>query len=149
MTTPGRQSGKGNNFITTRRATRRVLAAVADEMIGAIDVPAATLAAVTELTEADLDGLVDEAIVDAYDEDEQLAGFYSVLEENLTLPFVTTVLGVQVTVADINLTDCGITAVCVRGTHRQPIGICDLPLPAPPPPGSEWISAYGRWATRR
>jgi hypothetical protein len=32
--------------------------------------------------------------------------------------------GVQVTVADIDLTDCGIVAICVRGAHRQPI-----PLP--------------------
>jgi Calcium binding len=104
---------------------------------------------VGELSEADLDELVEEAIVDAYGEDEQLAGFYTVLEENLTLPFTTRVLGVEVTVEDIDLTDCGITAICVRGTHRQPITILDLPLPAPPPPGSEWITAYGRWAARR
>jgi transposase len=42
-----------------------------------------------------------------------------------------------------------LTAICVRGTHRQLIAICDLPLPAPPPPGSEWITAYGHWAGRR
>jgi hypothetical protein len=102
-----------------------------------------------ELSQADLDELVTEAIVDAYDRDEQLAGFYNMFEENLGLPFTTRVLGVEVTVAGIDLTDCGIVAICVRGTHRQAIPIPDLPLPDPPPPGSEWIAAFGHWAGQR
>ena len=32
---------------------------------------------------------------------------------------------------------------------RLSIPILDLPLPAPPPPGSEWIAAYRHWASRR
>jgi hypothetical protein len=83
---------------------------------------------VGELSQGDLDELVEEAIVDAYGEDEQLAGFYTMIEENLALPFTTRVLGLEVTVEGIDLTDCGITAICVRGTHRQPIAILDLPL---------------------
>lgn len=101
------------------------------------------------LSRADLDELVEEAIVDAYGEDEQLAGFFTMIGENLALPFTTRVLGAEVTVEGIELTHCGVAAICVRGTHRQAIAICDLPLPAPPPSGSEWISAYGHWATRR
>jgi len=104
---------------------------------------------VVKLSQADLDELVEEAIVDAYGEDEQLAGFYTMIEENLALPFTTRVLGVEVTVEGIDLTDCGIAAICVRGTHRQSIAICDLPLPVPPPPGSEWITAYRHWAGQR
>jgi hypothetical protein len=110
---------------------------------------ATTLTAMAELSQADLDELVEEAVVDAYGEDEQLAGFFAVIEENLALPFTTRVLGVEVTVEGIDLTGCGIAAICVRGTHRQLIAICDLPLPAPPPSGSEWITAYGHWAGRR
>jgi len=110
---------------------------------------ATTLRAMAELSKADLDELVEEAIVDAYGEDEQLTGFYTMIEENLALPFTTMVLGVEVTVEGIDLTDCGIAAICVRGVHRQSIAILDLPLPAPPPPGSEWIRAYGHWAGRR
>jgi hypothetical protein len=104
---------------------------------------------VGELSQAELDELVQEAVVDAYGEDEQLAGFYTMIEENLALPFTTMVLGVEVTVEGIDLTDCGIAAICVRGMHRQLIAILDLPLPAPSPPGSEWIRAYGHWAGRR
>ncbi|HEX6522399.1 MAG TPA: hypothetical protein VF070_20685 [Streptosporangiaceae bacterium] len=39
-----------------------------------------------------------------------------------------------------------ITATCVRGRQRQVIDLLDLPLPAPPPRGSEWIAAYRHWA---
>jgi hypothetical protein len=101
-----------------------------------------------ELTQADLDELVEEAVVDAYDEDEQLTAFYTMIDGNLALPFTTRVLGAEVTVAGVDLTEGGIVAVCVRGTHRQPIPILDLPLPVPPPPGSEWIAAYRHWAGR-
>ena len=45
-----------------------------------------------ELGQADLDELVEEAIADAHDEDEQLAGFYTMIEESLALPFTTRVL---------------------------------------------------------
>ena len=84
--------------------------------------------------------------MDAYGEDEQLAGFYTMIEENLALPFITRVLGIEVTVEGIELTDWGIAAICVRGMYRQSIAMLELPLPTPPPPGSEWITAYGHWA---
>jgi hypothetical protein len=51
-----------------------------------------------KLTRADLSGLVEEAIVDAYGDDEQLTGFYTITEDNLALPFTTKVLGAEVTV---------------------------------------------------
>jgi hypothetical protein len=107
---------------------------------------AATLANVTELTEAELDELIEQAVVDAYGDDEQLTGFYTMIEGNLALPFATTVLGVEANVESIDLRDSGIVAICARGGHRQAIPILDLPLPEPSPPGSEWIAAYRHWA---
>ena len=99
-----------------------------------------------ELSEAELDALVDEATVDAYGEDEQLTGFAVMIGDNLAMPFETTVLGVTVTVRKVDQTASGIVAVCVRGRHRQAIPILDLPLPDPPPDGAEWIAAYRHWA---
>ena len=99
-----------------------------------------------ELSEAELDALVDEATVDAYGEDEQLTGFAVMIGDNLAMPFETTVLGVTVTVRKVDQTASGIVAVCVRGRHRQAIPILDLPLPDPPPEGAEWIAAYRHWA---
>jgi hypothetical protein len=101
---------------------------------------------VAELSEAELDELVEQAVVDAYGDDEQMTGFYTMIEDNLALPFTTTVLGVEAKVEGVDLTDSGIVAICSRGAHRQAIPILDLPLPVPPPPGSEWIAAYRHWA---
>ena len=95
-----------------------------------------------------LDALIEEATVDAYDESEQKAGFFTMLENHLAVPFSTEVLGMTVTVETIDMTDDEeIVAVCVRGKSRQPIRI-ELPLPDPPPEGAEWIDAYRRWTRR-
>lgn len=99
-----------------------------------------------ELSEAELDELVEQAIVDAYGDDEQMVGFYTMINDNLALPFTTTVLGVEVSVESVDVTDSGIVAICARGSDRQAIQILDLRLPVPPPPGAEWIAAYRRWA---
>ena len=99
------------------------------------------------LSAAKLDRLIEEALVDAYGEEEERSGLYTLLEENLTMPFQTEVLGVEVTVQRVDLTDDGqIVAVCSRGRQRQVIPILALPLPDPPPQGAEWIQAYRRWA---
>ena len=54
-----------------------------------------------ELSDEELDALVEEATVDAYGDEEQLGGFAVMIEDNLEVPFETTVLGVTVTVQKI------------------------------------------------
>ena len=104
----------------------------------------------SEIPAARLDALIEEAIVDAYTEAEQAVGFHATIEQHLALPFETAVLGADVTVNKIDITARGhIVAVCHRGRERQAIPILDLPLPAPPPAGWEWIEAYRRWAKGR
>jgi len=61
------------------------------------------------------EALIAEATVDCYNESEQFGGIFTMMEENLTLPFKTKILGV------------------------------DLPLPRPRPAGAEWIDAYRLW----
>jgi hypothetical protein len=101
---------------------------------------------VEELSEQELDALVAEATIDAYGDDEQLSGFAVMIEDNLEMPFETTILGVTVIVRGVTQTAAGIVADCVRDGHHQAIHILDLPLPEPPPKGAEWIAAYRRWA---
>lgn len=97
-----------------------------------------------------LDRLIEEAVVDAYNESEQRTCLYTVLDERLEVPFETEVLGVKVTVERVALSDADeIVAICRRGRGRQAIPILDLPLPVPRPEGSEWIEAYRRWTGRR
>jgi len=105
-------------------------------------------AAVDQSDRAALDELIGEAVVDAYTDDEQLLGLFSMIEENLAVPFDTRVLGVEVTVRKIDLRVGGVVAICHRGRERQAIGILELPLPDPPPAGAQWIAAYRRWAGR-
>ncbi len=97
-----------------------------------------------------LDKLIDEATVDAYNEEEQAGGFFSMIEDNLALPFATSILGVEASVVAVDMDDDGgLFAVCEGGGRRQRIGLVDLPLPSPPPSGAEWIAAYRRWARGR
>ena len=84
-----------------------------------------------------LDTLVEEATVDAYGDEEQRTGFYTMIEEHLDLPFETKVLGTRVLVERVDMNDAGeIVAVCRKGTSRQRIPILDLPLPRPAPRGA-------------
>ena len=99
------------------------------------------------LTAAKLDALIEEATVDAYDESEQTTGFYAMFEEYLAVPFKTEILGMEVMVERVEVTDEDqIVAVCARGKSRQRIPLTELPVPASPPRGWEWIDAYRRWA---
>ena len=99
------------------------------------------------LTASKLDELIEEAIVDCYGESEEIGGFYSMLEDNLDLPFQTDVLGVRVTVERIDLTNREeIVVICRRDRARQAISLLELPIPVPPPKGAEWIEAFRRWA---
>ncbi|MDD5482654.1 MAG: calcium-binding protein [Kiritimatiellae bacterium] len=91
--------------------------------------------------------MIEEATVDCYNESEQVTGLFTMLEENLALPFRTTLLGMEVAVEKIDLNDAEeIVVVCKRGSERQRVPILDLPLPTPKPVGSDWIEAYREWA---
>jgi hypothetical protein len=93
-----------------------------------------------------LEAMIEEATVDAYNDDEQITGLFTMLEEHLALPFDTEVLGITVTATKIDLTvGHEIVAICRRDAHKQAIPILDLPLPDPLPDGVEWIDAYRRW----
>lgn len=74
----------------------------------------------TSLGKARLKELIDEAVVDAYGEDEQTVGFLTMIQEHLALPFQVNVLGVDADVEEVDLTEDGqIAAICRRGKRRQ------------------------------
>ena len=101
-----------------------------------------------QLSKARLDDLIDDALTDANGESEQVTGFYTMLENDLHLPFETQILGVTATVESIDITeDDQLVAVCRAGKTRQRISLSELPLPSPPPAGAEWIAAYRYWRT--
>jgi hypothetical protein len=98
------------------------------------------------LTKAKLEALIEEAVVDAYGDDEQKVGLLTMMQEHLALPFSVSILGIEATVEKVDMTRDGrIVAVCQRNGIRQRIEILDLPLPKPAPAGAEWIAAYSHW----
>ena len=95
---------------------------------------------------ARLIALIEEATVDAHDESEQALGLYTMISENLALPFKTKVLGRAVSVVEIELGDDDrVLAICEAGGSHQRIGILELALPTKRPAGAEWIDAYRLW----
>ncbi len=92
-----------------------------------------------------LEALIEQATMDCYDEDEQLSGFFSILEEELVLPFQTEVLGQPVMVERLEQGEFDILVRCSTGSHRQLLSLLHLPLPEPPPAGFEWVLAYRHW----
>jgi hypothetical protein len=102
------------------------------------------------LSKARLNALVEEATTDAYSEGEQIVGFLTLIDGNLATPFETNVLGINVTVEQMDLTEGDeIAAICRRAGETLKVPILDLPLPFPPPRGAEWIAAYRYWRTGR
>lgn len=98
------------------------------------------------LSKTKLEALIEEAVVDAYGDDEQKVGLLTMMQEHLALPFSVSILGIEATVEKVDMTRDGrIVAVCQRNGVKQRIEILDLPLPKPAPAGAEWIAAYSHW----
>jgi hypothetical protein len=117
---------------------------------GAIAIPKAPptgyASPVGALSNAELAAMAEDATIDCYGMDEQAMGFHTMIMDKLKVPFVTSVLGVEVTVEDIDLAyDGSILAICARDGIRQAIRVVDLPLSVPPPAGADWIEAYRYW----
>ena len=101
---------------------------------------------IVRISKAKLTEMIEQATADAYGDSEQVTGWFTMIEENLVVPFKTTVVGIQVIVHRVDLNHSEqIIAVCRRGRARQSLSILDLPLPTPPPNGADWIEAYRRW----
>jgi hypothetical protein len=72
------------------------------------------------VSRAKLEDMIEDAIVDAYTEQEQTVGFLTMLQEHLAMPFSTTVLGVDVVVEKIDITREGqVVAVCRRDNSAE------------------------------
>ena len=66
--------------------------------------------------------MISDATVDCYNESEAAGGLFCMLEQNLAVPFATTVLELKIVVERVDLNDAGeIVAVCRRGNSRQRI----------------------------
>ncbi len=99
---------------------------------------------------ARLERLIEEATVDCYNDSEASTGLFEMINEHLDTPFMTTILGVAVTVTAVDITeDDQIVAICRRGRDLLRVALLELPMPDPRPGGAEWVDAYRHWALLR
>jgi hypothetical protein len=100
----------------------------------------------TRVSKARFAEMVEEATVDCYNDSEKITGWFTMIDENLAVPFEGTILGMPVVVERVDLTvNEQIVAICMRGPHKQSIPLVDLPRPASLPHGWEWVEAYQLW----
>jgi hypothetical protein len=87
------------------------------------------------LSKAKLEALFEEAVVDAYGDEEQTCSFFTMIEEHLALPFTVSIFGAEAGVEKVDMIRDGrIVAICQRDGMKQRIG-------------SSWRSAASCWTT--
>ena len=97
--------------------------------------------------EEELSNLVDEIVVDAYGDDEQLSAFRQVIEDEVALPTGASVIGEPVTVLSIDYENerRGLTATCRRKDGSEyTVAACDLVFPQTSK-AADYIAAYRTW----
>jgi hypothetical protein len=94
----------------------------------------------------DLDRLIDEIIVDAHDEDEQLMGFENAFDEDATFPCPATIIGEEVQVLSVSRANNRheLVAVCQRADRRYELAPLDLDFHGDPTT-TRLLAAYRRW----
>lgn len=95
-----------------------------------------------------LDTLIDEIIVDAYGEDEQLGAFRQALEDAVPLPVYGVVIGVPVSVIAFDYDGNerrGLTAQCRRENgSKHVVAVAELEIPTNEKL-ARYVAAYRKW----
>lgn len=96
--------------------------------------------------DSDLDRLIEEIIVDAYDEDEQLMGFENAFDEGADFPCSGTVVGEEVEVLSVSVKNHRreLIATCKRGGKQYDVALLDTDVHGGSGT-SRLIAAYRRW----
>ncbi len=91
--------------------------------------------------------LIEEAIVDAYGDEEQETGFLTMLQDNVATPFKALVVGEAVEVIGFDLGEetGGIVVVCLRKGKKYRVSVTSLEWKGKSPEGAECIEAYKTW----
>lgn len=97
-----------------------------------------------------LEKLIEEATVDAYGPAEQTTGFLTMIEEHVGFPIRAKVIGEEVEVTSVDLSEDGedLVAKCRRRGRSYSVLLTELKIPAEVP-GKEWIAAYFQFLGKR
>jgi hypothetical protein len=96
--------------------------------------------------DSDLDRLIDEITVDAYDQDKQLMGFENAFDEGADFPCPGTVVGEEVEVLSVSVKNHRreLIATCKRGGREYDVALLDANVHGDAAT-SRLIAAYRRW----
>jgi hypothetical protein len=96
--------------------------------------------------DSDLDRLIDEIVVDANGEDEQLMGFENAFDEEADFPCPGTVVGEEVEVLSVSVKNHRreLIATCKRGGRQYDVALLDTEVRGNSAT-SRLIAAYRRW----
>jgi len=96
--------------------------------------------------DSDLDRLIDEIIVDANDEDEQLMSFENAFDEEADFPCPGIVVGEEVEVLSVSVKNHRreLIATCKRGARQYDVALLDTDVRGNAAT-SRLIAAYRRW----
>jgi len=98
----------------------------------------------------EIDALIEEVIVDAYNEHEQLWSFRQTFEDNARFPFRATVVGAEVAVTAVDFEGDerrGLTATCRREGQLHSVSLLDVTPVGPMPLDTrQLLDAYRRWS---
>lgn len=95
----------------------------------------------------DLDELIEQITVDAYG-DEGYWSFLQAIDDEVTLPFTASLVGIEVTVAGVDFDGDerrGLVATVTHDGSSATVSILDLDLTAADPTTIRIIAAYRRW----
>jgi hypothetical protein len=98
----------------------------------------------------EIDDLIEEVIVDAYNEDEQLSAFAQAFGDNARFPFGGLVVGVEVAVVSVDFEGDerrGLVAICRRDGNPYSVSLIDITPTGPMSVETRrLIDAYRRWS---
>ncbi len=97
-----------------------------------------------------LDEMLEQAIVDCYDEEEEFTGVFNALDDNLSFPLQAEAMGEPVEVVGLDSRRSslrtGIVARVRKGGREYSAGLADLKFSDPDPASAEWLEVYRYWA---
>lgn len=91
------------------------------------------------------DSIVEDATVDCYDECEQIAGFCSILQDEVALPVSAIFVGAKLSTIGFTCDDSRVLANVKRDGIIADIDLRDIEITNTDNKSLDWIYAYQRW----
>lgn len=99
------------------------------------------------MTDDQIEELIEEATVDCYDEEECLVGFFTMIEDELQLPFKAKVFEEEIEVISVKHIRNSIKVICQKNDSKQSVDITDIACDWNKIEGGKWVIAYKSWLT--